>query len=73
MVRVEVLQHFLEVELVDPKTADRAEAVVLVTLLERGDGVSRWRWLCRPARHGLAVLQGGCDALWIVPIAPLRL
>jgi hypothetical protein len=35
VVGIEVLQHLLEVELVDPMAADWAEAVVLVTLLER--------------------------------------
>jgi hypothetical protein len=35
MIGVDVLQHLLEVELVDEMAADRAPAVVLVALLEQ--------------------------------------
>jgi hypothetical protein len=42
MVRINMLKHLLEVDLVDPLAANRAEAVVLVALLERRDRVFRW-------------------------------
>jgi hypothetical protein len=39
MVGVDVLEHLLEVELVDPVAANRALAVVLAALLMRRDRV----------------------------------
>jgi hypothetical protein len=49
VVRIDVLQHLLEVELVNPVAANRAKAVVLAALLKRvtgyfsGGGFFRWR------------------------------
>jgi hypothetical protein len=59
VVRLEVLQHFLEVELVDQVAADRAAAVVLLALVEQlnrqTDAQCQWRH-----QGGGLSLQLGC-------------
>jgi hypothetical protein len=59
VVRVDVLQDLLEVELVDPVAADRAQVVVLVALVEQlnrqTDAQCQWRH-----QGGGLSLQLGC-------------